>query len=141
LLTVRALLAAGICRLKVALMDAQPLRVGPAGADVSRFSNLQLLQELLAPIEVVGVPFLGRNASKMGSVKKNEKKIQKTLAQILDFDIVSPTFFASLNRGEKKLKKVKESFDSRRKSARVSKVARATPGNESESFDTSGQLR
>lgn len=58
----------------VALMDA-------VSRDLSRRSNPAILSELLAPIPLVTVPFLGRNCERISAVKKNAKKLQKTLAR------------------------------------------------------------
>ena len=106
LLTVSALRGAGIHALKVVLMDGAP---GPAGAaadeDVSVHSNPKILAELLRPAPLWQVPFLGSNATRIEVVKKNRKKIEKTLARILDSATVSPTFFASMFRGGNKNEK------------------------------------
>lgn len=81
LLTVRHLQSAEIHRsralraVKVVLMDG-------SGKDVSCRTNRSLLAELLAPVPVFQVPFLGRNACSAKSVKNNRKKITKTLASI-----------------------------------------------------------
>jgi dethiobiotin synthetase len=85
LLTVQALRAARVYRLKVVLMGCKPVPVGVVAQDLSAVSNAALLAELLAPVPVLRLPFLGRNALCVTEVKKNRKKIKKTLARILDF--------------------------------------------------------
>src|SRR5690348_12102994 len=52
-----------------------------AARDVSRRSNAAILSQLLAPVRLIGVPFLGRNCEAIPAMKKNAKKIQKTLAR------------------------------------------------------------
>jgi len=76
LLSVRALQDAGIQGLKVVLM-ASP------DTDFSADSNGPILAELLAPAPVFPVPFLGRNPARFGALTTGEKKVKKTLAQIL----------------------------------------------------------
>jgi len=49
--------------------------------DVSSATNQKVLGDLLAPAEVFEVEFLGENASKSGSLKKNYGKVKKTLAR------------------------------------------------------------
>jgi len=62
--------------LKVVLMDSSK-------GDKSKASNAALLRELLHPVPVFEIPFLGRNACSVLGVKNNQKKIAKTLASIL----------------------------------------------------------
>jgi len=76
LLTVGALQHAGIARVKIVLMSAPK-------ADSSAGSNGLILSELLAPIAVFTVPFLGRNPARLEAIKTAEKKVKKTLARIL----------------------------------------------------------
>lgn len=75
LLTLRALRAAGVRPAAVVLM-------GCARPDVSARTNRALLAELAAPVPVVELPFLGRGASGEAAVKKNAKKLKKTLASL-----------------------------------------------------------
>jgi dethiobiotin synthetase len=92
LMTVRILQDAGIQELRVVLMNTQPRSSAPSRflhhpsrgepTDPSQVSNWALLTELLSPIEVHEIPFLGRNPMVLARVKKNAKKLQKTLAQI-----------------------------------------------------------
>jgi dethiobiotin synthase len=51
--------------------------------DASINSNRRILAELLVPTPVFPIPFLGRNLTRIGVLKKSEKKIQKSLALIL----------------------------------------------------------
>ncbi len=76
LLTVQALQHSGIQGLKVVLMDRKD-------RDLASVSNGKLLSEILAPIPVLQVGFLGPNPLDLAALKKNAKKIKKTLAQIL----------------------------------------------------------
>jgi len=83
LLTVEALRARGIDRIQVVLMDQ-------AKPDVSARSNGETLRELLAPMEIFPLPFLGPRATRLARVKESVKKIKKTLAHILGSGNLSP---------------------------------------------------
>ena len=83
LLTVEALRARGVQRIKVVLM-------GQSSADSSAWNNAAFLAETMANIEVFTLPYLGAGASRIGLVKRNVRKIKKTLAQIADPDSFSP---------------------------------------------------
>lgn len=76
LLTIGALKHAEMKRLNVVLMSAQC-------ADSSSDSNRSVLSELVAPIPVFAVPYLGRNPARLKGLGTSEKRINKTLAQIL----------------------------------------------------------
>jgi dethiobiotin synthetase len=76
LLTVQALQRIGIQRLKVVLMARND-------RDLASETNRKLLLEILAPIPVLEIGFLGPNAMDFVALKKNAKKVKKTLAQIL----------------------------------------------------------
>jgi len=76
LLTVGALQHTDIKRLKAVLMSSPE-------TDSSTDSNRQVLSELLAPTPVLAVPFLGRNPARLGVLEPSQKKVKKTLAQIL----------------------------------------------------------
>jgi dethiobiotin synthetase len=52
--------------------------------DESCSANGKILRELLAPVPLLEVPFLGRNASSVTVVQKKCKKIAKTLASIFE---------------------------------------------------------
>ncbi len=83
LLTVEALRARGMERIQVVLM-------GQAKPDVSARSNGDTLRELLAPMEIFPLPFLGPAATRWACVKQNTKKIKKTLARIFGSGNLSP---------------------------------------------------
>jgi dethiobiotin synthetase len=51
--------------------------------DSSTGSNCRILAELLAPIPIIPVPFLGGNLLRFEALKKSGNKIQKSLARIL----------------------------------------------------------
>jgi dethiobiotin synthetase len=76
LLTVRALQHAGVSKVKVVLISLPP-------GDSSTGSNALILSELLAPVAVFAIPFLGRNPARFEALKTAEKKAKKTLARIL----------------------------------------------------------
>ena len=73
LLTVRMLQDAGVQHIKVVLM-------GVSYADLSVKTNKNVLSELLAPIPVVSIPFLGKKAHKTGVIRIAAKKLKKSLA-------------------------------------------------------------
>lgn len=62
--------------LKVVLMDS-------ASRDISSRTNPAILAELLAPLPLVRVPFLGPDCASAAALKTIAKKIKKTLARIL----------------------------------------------------------
>ena len=62
--------------IKVVLMNAA------SSPELSSRSNGQILSELLAPVPVFTVPFLGRNPSRLRVVRNLAKKLKRTLAQI-----------------------------------------------------------
>jgi len=73
LLTVNALKRFGIKNIAVAL-------VGTSKKDASVEKNGTVLREFLVGVAVREVAFLGKNANKMGVLKKSVKKMKKTLA-------------------------------------------------------------
>ena len=77
-LTVHALRTMSVEVLKVVLMDG-------AKGDGSRATNQEVLKDLLDPIEVLRLPYLGRTASKVASIKNNSQKFKKLLARCLEF--------------------------------------------------------
>jgi dethiobiotin synthetase len=77
LLTVRALQDAGNQRLKVVMMGCQK-------RDASSRSNAATLAELLAPVPLVEVPFLGPKPLRPAVIKNYAKKVKKMLARILE---------------------------------------------------------
>jgi dethiobiotin synthetase len=76
LLTVDGLQHIGILGLKTVLMSLQE-------GDSSTRSNSRILAELLAPIPVLPVGFLGSHVLRLEALKKSGKKVKKTLARIL----------------------------------------------------------
>jgi len=76
LLTFRALRAAGLKRPKLVLMDQPRL-------DASSRSNPAILAELLAPIPVFSIPFLGSDCQRAESVKKRQKRLKRILGRVL----------------------------------------------------------
>jgi dethiobiotin synthetase len=76
LLTVESLQVIGIKRLKIAIMDSST-------PDPSTSSNPKILAELLDPVPVISIPFLGVNAMEVAALKRNATKCKKILARIL----------------------------------------------------------
>lgn len=77
LLTAKALRDAVSGRIKIVLMNGnQP--------DLSSPTNPRILRELLSPIQIYQMCFLGENAMNTGSVKKSYKKVKKMLARVFD---------------------------------------------------------
>jgi dethiobiotin synthetase len=76
LLTVNALRQAGIKCIKTVLMSCPH-------PDRSAESNGRMLSELLAPTPVHTFPFLRENPMRSGAINSAQKKVKKTLAQIL----------------------------------------------------------
>jgi len=77
LLTVEALKTTVNKGLKIVLMSHKK-------EDLSSRWNHRIMAELLAPVPVLPVPFLSGNLAQIKALKNNRKKIQKTLARILD---------------------------------------------------------
>jgi dethiobiotin synthetase len=77
LLTVRHLQSIGITVLAIALISQKK-------PDFPGASNPKILAEMLRPIPVVLVPFLGSNVSRAEALKNNYKKVKKTLARLLE---------------------------------------------------------
>jgi dethiobiotin synthetase len=77
LLTVKELQARAVRHLNVVLMNSK-------SKDASVSTNSRVLRELLAPVEVLEIPFLGPNPSSLKALKANHKKLKKVLAQIVD---------------------------------------------------------
>jgi len=73
LLTLAALKDLGAKKITVALMET-------GKKDASVKTNGKVLGELLGPIPVRAVSFLGKKANKIGVLKKRVKKLKKTLA-------------------------------------------------------------
>lgn len=77
LLTVKELQSRAVHSLRVILMKGQ-------NRDASMTTNWKILRELLTPLPVFRLPFLGPNPSSLKALKNNHKKIKKVLAQIAD---------------------------------------------------------
>lgn len=80
LLTCEALRRCGRTAAGVVLM-------GQRRFDASMQTNAAVIEELLEPVPIVSLPYLGKNASQLASVQRSEKKIKKTLAVISHFAI------------------------------------------------------
>jgi dethiobiotin synthetase len=76
LLTIEALKAIEATSVKVALMSYKI-------EDCSTGSNGRILTELLSPVPVVPLPFLGAHLQRISALKESAKKMQKSLARIL----------------------------------------------------------
>jgi dethiobiotin synthetase len=72
LLTVEALRARGVRRMKVVLMEQRV-------ADRSAADNALILRESLGGIGVCSIPYLGSKALNPGAIKKNARKLKKLL--------------------------------------------------------------
>ena len=82
LLTVKTMQAIGVKNITVSLMNVKH-------SDISALSNQEVLREMLSPISICSVPFLGASVSRIRAINTYQKKIKKTLAQILNTDTVS----------------------------------------------------
>jgi len=76
MLTARELQHVGIKKLVIVLMNGKE-------PDYSARTNPMILAELVTPIRVITVPFFEKDPLRIGTLKKNAKKIKKTLARIL----------------------------------------------------------
>lgn len=83
LLTVKYLQSIGAKGIRIVMMTGKR-------PDLSSQSNINAICALLPGIPVFSLPYLGREASKMRGVKKNAKKVKKTLAQVLGGDKLWP---------------------------------------------------
>ena len=77
LLTVGALRKMGVNRLQVVLMNR-------ARSDSFSHSNERVLRQILAPVRLFSVPFMGPGAVRVGALKRNYKKVKITLARMTD---------------------------------------------------------
>ncbi len=75
-LTVKAMQSIGIKELKIVLME-------PKKRDISARSNAKMIQKMTPKVPFFSVPNLGRKASSGAIIKRNVKKMKKTLARIL----------------------------------------------------------
>ena len=76
LLTLRILQETGIWAVKLVLMDSP-------GQDVSSRSNPRLLSELVAPVPVHVVPFLGPNCRKANTLRTAAARLRPLLARLV----------------------------------------------------------
>jgi dethiobiotin synthetase len=79
LLTAKYLQTIGATGVRIVMMSGKK-------PDLSSRSNISAICELLPGIPVFSLPHLGGGASKSSGVKKNAKKVKKTLAQVLGHD-------------------------------------------------------
>jgi dethiobiotin synthetase len=79
LLTVKSLQSIGIQHIKIVLLNAFP----PRHSTPDTRHNARILAELLDPVRLISLPFLGQDALGLEALKRNAKKCKKTLAQIL----------------------------------------------------------
>ena len=79
LLTAKYLQSIGAKGIRIVMMPGKK-------PDLSSRSNINAISTLLPGIAVFSLPRLGREASKLRGVKKNAKKVKKTLAQVLGHD-------------------------------------------------------
>ncbi len=76
LMTIKVMQSIGIKQITIVLMDEEK-------PDFSAKTNQKSLKKLLPGTPIFGLPFLGRAASSAGGIKRAQKKVKKTLAQIL----------------------------------------------------------
>jgi dethiobiotin synthase len=76
LLTVKALQAAGVEEVGCVMME-----VGEKGFAVG--TNVEVVREIISPVPVYWVPYMGCKALGESEIKKSVKKVQKTLEEIL----------------------------------------------------------
>jgi dethiobiotin synthetase len=82
LLTIQALRQQELESIRVVLMN-------PERHTLASRTNPQFLSELISPLPVLTIPFLGPNASRPLQVKQNVKKLKKLLDCCLESSIVS----------------------------------------------------
>ena len=80
LLTVQYLQQIGVQVLGLCLHSA----INSAMLDASQRTNLTVLRDCLGETPVFEIPFLGKNAGKTELIERGQKKVKKTLAEILD---------------------------------------------------------
>jgi len=95
LLTWSVLALYRVARIKIALL-------GCKRSDLSAGANARILGELLAPMKVIRLPFLGVRADTARGVKRNCRKIKKTLALMLDFATFRPLFITNSRKAVRK---------------------------------------
>ena len=75
------LLAVGLLQ-RVTNQRIKIILMGQKSRDISASSNARILGELLAPIPVLSLRFLGQNAARPKAIEKNQQKIKKVLARL-----------------------------------------------------------
>lgn len=82
MLTVKVLRASKVAEIKVVLMESSMKR------DLAAGTNAAVLRGLIAPLRLFSMPYLGKGLTSAGlsAIKKCEKKLKKTLAQIVRRD-------------------------------------------------------
>ena len=75
LLTAKYMQSVGVQEFKIVMMSGRK-------PDLSSRSNINAIRELLPGIGVFSMPHLGLEASKLGAVKRNVKKMKKNLARL-----------------------------------------------------------
>lgn len=83
LLTVERLRLAGVNAVEVVLS-------GDRTEDASASTNQVMIQEIIHPIRVQFIPFLGPNASNLTRLRKRHGQVRKTLARLAGFAMNSP---------------------------------------------------
>src|SRR5207237_7007108 len=91
LLTSGMLALYGVNRIKIVLAECKP-------SDWSARTNAKVLAEMLWPMKVIGLPFLGVRANTANALRINCNKIKRTLARLSAFATVSPLFKRSGKR-------------------------------------------
>ena len=83
LLTVGALRKLAIKRIRIVLSNCHEV-------ELSTQTNQEILRELLAPVEVFSLPFLGQKVLSTSTIKKICRKLKKPLALLVDIGNFSP---------------------------------------------------
>jgi dethiobiotin synthase len=81
--------------------------------DLSTRSNHSIMAEFIGSSVISRLSHLGPYPLRKSALKRNRKKITKTLARILRCDTISPRSLRSEGQREKKSKKVRKTFDKR----------------------------
>ena len=102
LLTVKALQAVGIKRLRIIMVQEKR-------PDISARSNPKIIRKLAPSSPAFLIPNLGSRASSAGVIKRNAIFLKKTLARILDGDILA-LFFREKGRKDWSTKPVDNRF-------------------------------
>jgi dethiobiotin synthetase len=73
----------------VGIKDIMVVLMGIKKCDISTQTNAKIIAELVAPMPVLEVPYLGEKAGELRGIKKGVRKIKKTIALIREFANVS----------------------------------------------------